>query len=318
MHGACTTRMHAFRAFRQAPPWGRRRFRAWSCEAYAGLRHRRLGRRRAGAPGVLRADRSDLGIAYVVIMHLSPEHESQMSEILSARTSMPVRQVDDAEARAELRLRHRPRPGAGDRRQRRALAPLLRAARPARADRHVLPLRRRGARATASAWCSAARDRTGRWACGKIKEAGGVVFVQDPREAEFADDAASAIATGVADFVEPIDRSSRRIAEVAKSKARCAADHEEEAEEDVRRIIAFLHAAPGTTSRATRRRRSCGGSRAGCRWRGRTASATMPTTSRENPEEAQELLGDLLISVTMPSSATRHAYETLARRRSRR
>ncbi len=43
-----------------------------------------------------RGIRDDLGLAYVVIVHLSPEHESQLSEILAGRTRMPVRQVVDS------------------------------------------------------------------------------------------------------------------------------------------------------------------------------------------------------------------------------
>src|SRR5258705_4662726 len=35
------------------------------------------------------------GMAFVVIQHLSPTHESMMSEILGRTTSMPVAQVDD-------------------------------------------------------------------------------------------------------------------------------------------------------------------------------------------------------------------------------
>ena len=37
----------------------------------------------------------DLGLAYVVILHLSPDHPSALREILSACTRMPVFQVDD-------------------------------------------------------------------------------------------------------------------------------------------------------------------------------------------------------------------------------
>ena len=35
----------------------------------------------------------DSGIAYVVILHMSPEHESQLAEILQAATLIPVKQV---------------------------------------------------------------------------------------------------------------------------------------------------------------------------------------------------------------------------------
>ncbi len=36
----------------------------------------------------------NLGLAYVVVVHLSPDRPSQLAEILSARTAMPVTQVE--------------------------------------------------------------------------------------------------------------------------------------------------------------------------------------------------------------------------------
>ena len=38
-----------------------------------------------------------LGLAYLVIIHLSPDHESQLSAILTGRTKMPVIQVGDTQ-----------------------------------------------------------------------------------------------------------------------------------------------------------------------------------------------------------------------------
>ena len=43
----------------------------------------------------LKSCRSDSGMAFVFIQHLSPKHESLMAELLSKHTSMPVRQVED-------------------------------------------------------------------------------------------------------------------------------------------------------------------------------------------------------------------------------
>jgi two-component system CheB/CheR fusion protein len=42
------------------------------------------------------AIRGDLGLAYVVVIHLSPHHPSQLSTILAARTNMPVEEVEGA------------------------------------------------------------------------------------------------------------------------------------------------------------------------------------------------------------------------------
>src|SRR6187455_2367434 len=37
------------------------------------------------------------GMAFVVVLHLSPEHQSILSEILQRSTTMPVKQVRDGE-----------------------------------------------------------------------------------------------------------------------------------------------------------------------------------------------------------------------------
>ena len=37
----------------------------------------------------------DLGLAYVVIVHLAPDHESELAAILGRRTNMPVVEVTD-------------------------------------------------------------------------------------------------------------------------------------------------------------------------------------------------------------------------------
>jgi two-component system CheB/CheR fusion protein len=42
--------------------------------------------------------RTDLNLAYVVVVHLSPDHPSALSEILRSCTSMSVNQVEDGPA----------------------------------------------------------------------------------------------------------------------------------------------------------------------------------------------------------------------------
>jgi DNA-binding transcriptional MerR regulator len=54
---------------------------------------RRVGRQHPVAGGVLQCTPSDTGSAYVVVVHLSPEHESRLAELLSRSTALPVRQV---------------------------------------------------------------------------------------------------------------------------------------------------------------------------------------------------------------------------------
>jgi two-component system CheB/CheR fusion protein len=131
-----------------------------------------------------------------------------------------------------------------------------------------------------------------------IKESGGLILVQDPKEAEFSMMPRSAIATGVADFVEPITGIVARIAETMRSKRALLETASEEADRQIARILAFLRARTGhdfaSYKSATIRRRI--GRRMQVTRQASLADYTTYLT--ENPEEAQELFGDLLISVT--------------------
>ena len=132
----------------------------------------------------------------------------------------------------------------------------------------------------------------------KVKESGGVILVQDPAEAEFAMMPRSAIATGAADFVAPVEELTQRIAETLQSKRALARTEEEETEGQIARILGYLRTRTGhdfaSYKSATVRRRV-----------GRRMQVTRQTSLagyaaylNETPEEAQQLFGDLLISVT--------------------
>ncbi len=245
-----------------------------------------------------RTIRDDLGLAYVVIVHLSPEHESQLSEILAGRTQMPVRQVVNSPDLVpncvyviapdrELVIEGntiRSRPFSEPRGQRAPIDMFFRSIAVGRGDGIAVVLSGAGS--------------DGALGVRKVKEAGGVIFVQEPAEAEFGMMPRSAMATGVADFVEPIDRMVERIAEVARSKEALRRIGEDDADEDLRRILGFLRARVGhdfsSYKRATVLRRVAR----------RMAVTRMLSLAdyavylRETPEEAQNLFSDLLISVT--------------------
>lgn len=240
----------------------------------------------------------DLGLAYVVILHLAPEHPSAMAEILAACTSMSVHQVDDT---PELRPNcvyvippDRELVIEGDsitarvfsepRGKRAPIDMFFRSVAQARGDGMAVVLT--GAGADGSNGLRA------------IQEAGGVVFVQDPNEAEFPAMPQNAIATGVVSFIAPVNRLAERITEVAHSKQAVRSLDEGGAANDLRKIMGFLRARTGhdfsNYKRATVMRRVLRRMQV-CRVNDMAKYATLV---KETPEEAQELFGDLLISVT--------------------
>ncbi|MEE4208308.1 MAG: CheR family methyltransferase, partial [Parvularcula sp.] len=146
-----------------------------------------------------------------------------------------------------------------------------------------------------------------------VKEAGGVIFVQEPGEAEYDMMPKNAIATGVADFVAPVAELTRHLAEVARSKEAVRSLDGDEASNDLRRIVNFLRVRTGhdfaNYKRATVMRRVLRRMQVN-----RQASlAKYVDYVRDNPEEAHELFSDLLISVTM-FFRDPNAFEVLAER----
>ena len=255
----------------------------------------------------------DLGMAYVVILHLAPEHPSAMAEILSACTPMKVHQVNDTpELRANCIYVIPPdrelviegdnvhaREFTEPRGRRAPIDVLFRSVAAARGDGMAVVLS--GAGSDGSNGVRA------------IHEGGGVVFAQDPNEAEFSAMPQNTIATGVVNVVAPISRLAEQIAEISKSKGAVRSLDEYEAANDLRWIIGFLRTRTGhdfsSYKRATVMRRVLRRMQV-CRV---TTPAAYAELLRTTPEEAQELFGDLLISVTQ-FFRDEGAYEALAAR----
>ena len=146
----------------------------------------------------------DAGMAFVVIMHLSREHESILAELLQRTTSMPVRQVQSrlkiepnhvyvippakhlSMADSHLELSDMARPPA----KHIAVDLFFRTL----ADTH-------GPHAAAVVLSGA--DGDGAIGLKRVKERGGLTIVQDPNEAEHIGMPRSAIATGLVDWVLP-------------------------------------------------------------------------------------------------------------------
>ena len=146
----------------------------------------------------------DSGMAFVVILHLSPEHESRLAEVLRGSTAMPVTQVNELVAvrpnqvyvvppdlslsMVDGHLAVSPRTRIEERR-----APIDIFFRTLGESHH--------SRAVGVVLSGTGAD--GSMGLKRIKENGGLCFAQDPGDAEFSDMPRNSIATGVVDHVLP-------------------------------------------------------------------------------------------------------------------
>ena len=270
----------------------------------------------AGGVGVLqslfRQIAPDLGLAYVVILHLSPDERSALRDILAVCTTMPVYQVDDS---PELRPncvyvippdrelviegdRIAARPFTEVRGRRAPIDMFFRSVASARGDGVAIVLTGAGS--------------DGALGVTAVKEAGGVIMVQDPSEASFPSMPQNAIATGSADFVAPIARLVEYLSEVARSKDAVRSIDVAGSTIELRRIIAVLRSRVGhdfsayksaTVMRRVIRRMQV------CRAKTLSEYADYLTST---PDEAHNLFSDLLISVTM-FFRDEQAFEALAK-----
>ena len=254
--------------------------------------------------------RPGVGMAFVVVLHLSSEHESFLAELLQSVTELPVRQVAGA-VRVEADHVY--------------IIP------PARSlvmdDRmlHLSPLENPyGRRVTIDRFLRTLAESCGPQAVGvvlsgtgadgtlglkMVKELGGLCIAQDPGDAEFSEMPESAIATGMMDFVlaarsmpaqiQAYRDASRRMrvpAEAAPSPGQ--SDDSPEAEKALQGILAQTRIQTGHDfsfyKRATVLRRI--GRRLQVNGCGDLVSYL--DFLRRHPAEAAELLSDLLISVT--------------------
>jgi two-component system CheB/CheR fusion protein len=154
----------------------------------------------------------DTGMAFVVVLHLSPTYPSTAAGLLQQHTAMPVQQVTDTAPlrpnqvyvippAQQLELRD------GE----------IRLAEPAtEQDRHAAIdhcfrtlADTHDGHAIAIILSGTGSD--GTIGSGRIKERGGAVFVQDPEEAEFSGMPRSAIASGFVDAVLPVAQLPTRL-----------------------------------------------------------------------------------------------------------
>ena len=239
------------------------------------------------------------GAAFVVVVHLDPDHRSELPQILAGRTRMPVMQVNKAEKLEANHVYVIP----PDRR-----VQLI--------DHEISPTEfeePRGKRAPIDGFLRSATEHAtagfaiilsgagsdGAIGVRAVKEAGGIILVQDPEEAEYSSMPRSAIASGVADFVLPVRDLAARLVELIRIKRTAKQPEEPEVDEELlRRVLAHLRVRTGHDF--SKYKRSTVLRRLGRRMQvTRTDNLSdYYQVLRDSADEAQALLSDLLISVT--------------------
>jgi two-component system CheB/CheR fusion protein len=255
---------------------------------------------------------AESGMAFVVVIHLAPENESIMDEILARSTTMKVVQAKDNQ-KVEANTVYVIPPGkflsATDGSLR--VTPLE----PERGKRVAVDLFFRTLAdthgPTATAIILSGADGDGALGIKRIKERGGLTVAQDPEEAEHPSMPRSAIATGMVDWVLPVDGMPAKLVEYRANGHRLQLPSEDgpqpakvpptahgEEENALRDVLNHLRSRTGrdftyykraTIVRRISRRMQVNG------------VATMPEYLlylRTHPGEAGALQQDLLISVT--------------------
>ena len=247
---------------------------------------------------------ADSNAAYVVILHLSPDHESRLAEILQTVAKIPVKQVSE---KIEVNPNHiyvvSPNESLSMRDGHIDVSPI-----------HTVEERRapvdiffrtlaESHHARAVAVVLSGTGANGSMGIKRIKENGGAAFVQNPREAEFGEMPRNSIATELIDEVLNVEEIPAKIIDYQKNLGKIVIPVEPESrpaeqQQAVREIFTLLRVRTGhdfanykrpTVLRRIERRINV---------RNLPGLPEYAAYLRENPDEAQALLKDLLISVT--------------------
>jgi len=244
------------------------------------------------------------GMAYVVILHMSPEHESRLAEILQVTSSIPVTQVA---AKEKIHPDHvyviPPNQKLAITDGHLMLAEMIGIQeRRSPVDLFFRTLAETNESRAVSVILSGT-GANGSMGLKRIKEYGGIAIAQDLAEAEYTDMPRNAIATGMVDYVLPVRKMLARIISYKEhlGTVQIPEELEEVQKTDEQALLGiFTHLRVRTGhdfsnyKRATVLRRI--ERRMGLReLRGLTEYAEY---LREQPSEIQKLMKDLLISVT--------------------
>nr|WP_295926746.1 CheR family methyltransferase [uncultured Dyadobacter sp.] len=244
------------------------------------------------------------GLAYVVILHLSPDYDSRLTEILRQVAMIPVSQVtENARIQADHIFVVPPNQHLQMQDGHITVSPNLRQEeRRAPVDIFFRSLAEsHGPRAIGVILSGTGAN--GSMGLKRIKENGGSIFVQNPREAAFSEMPRHAIATNLVDDIMPVAQIPAKLISYRDRRGTVSIRAEaglrpEDQQQALREIFTHLRLRTGhdfsNYKRPTLMRR----------FERRINVRNLPDLPayaaflRENPEEAQALLKDLLISVT--------------------
>jgi two-component system, chemotaxis family, CheB/CheR fusion protein len=246
----------------------------------------------------------DSGLAYVVIVHLSPEHKSQLPDLLQPFVKIPVEQVTETVKLERNRVYVIP-PNANldtidshlrlgalepNRKQRAPIDHFFRTL----AGTH-------GREAIGVILTGTGSD--GTLGMKQIKEAGGLTIVQDPLEAEYDGMPQSAISTGIIDLIRPLADIPDAILGYASTRpAVVIPDNDSEIEDRTRRLLqaVFLQLRKRTNRDFSHYKRSTILRRITRRMQFHRIEDlnTYVEYLTEHPDEARKMADDLLITVT--------------------
>ncbi len=246
----------------------------------------------------------DSGMAYVVILHLSPDHDSRLAEVLQAAANIEVTQVTETVKVVPDHVyvvppdQHLTMLDGHITVSKNTLVEERRAP----VDIFFRTLAEsHGQRAVAVVLSGTGAN--GSMGVKRIKEHGGIAFVQNPREAEFSEMPRNSIATELIDEVLPVGEIPGRIISYRQNLGTISIPimPEERAEEQqlaLREIFTLLRLKTGhdfsnykrpTLLRRIERRVNV---------RGLPDLPSYAAFAKEDPDEIRLLLKDLLISVT--------------------
>jgi two-component system CheB/CheR fusion protein len=242
------------------------------------------------------------GMAYVVILHLAPDHDSMLAEVLQKDSSIPVTQVRQSVSVEPNHVYVIPPSKSlsmadgtlvlsdvtGYEQRRAPVDIFFRTL----ADTH-------DSRAVCVVFSGTGAD--GSMGLRRIKECNGLAVVQDPAEAEFGEMPRNAIATGLVDYVARAAEMPKKIMAYRDSMSAAALSIDESHDEDEQALIEiFTHLRLRTGHDFTNYKRATVLRRIERRLAVREISrlADYAKYMKEKPEEAEALLRELLISVT--------------------